>query len=412
MPLIKRLSINIISILIIGVLCVASITKIASATGYDEKFFSANDILFYNPNDGGCATLGTGTSNLVGSDNEEKAIRYLIGKGLSLAQASGVIGNLQQESRGINPLGTQDGTIVDDNYVLPNNSVGFGIAQWTSSGRQQGLSNLAKSSNRKITDLSLQLDYLWQEFNSGSYKSALEKLKTIDDPVEAAIVFHDGFEQSGDSANKVKNVRGGFATDAYNRFKTLVPDAQNNIPTGNINCTGDGKASGFIDGFTIYTQYDPQWGNLPLNASNFDGTTTIGKFGCGPSSIAMIITNLAGHAITPVQTSALAVEYGAYIQGKGTDYHILRILDDYGLKSNSIDNPSVPAVNAVLSAGGLVLAAGNGPLPYYQAGHWIVIRGVTADGKYKIGDSAGHSDTDWPAENILIDGVSLWAVTK
>ncbi len=402
---------NIIKIyLIISLVLLSSFTQIQSSYAYNLTDSKQNN-LFYDKTVGGCITLGTGTSNLVGDDNVEKTIRYLIGKGLSLAQASGVIGNLQQESSGINPFKLQDGTLADANYSLPNNSIGFGIAQWTSSGRQQGLIDLAKSSNRKITDLNLQLDYLWQELSSSSYKSTLDKLKTTNDPVEAAIIFNDGYEKSHDSADYVKKVRGGNATDTYNQFKTLVPDTNNNTPTTTINCTGTGQASGIIDGFTIYTQYDKQWGDLPLNASSPDPGTTIGKFGCGPSSIAMILTNLAGVSITPIETSAMAVKYDAYIKGVGTNSNILKILPNYGLGSHSIES-GITAVRSVIDAGGLVLAAGNGPLPYYPSGHFIVIRGITADGKFKIGDSAGHSDTDWPIENILIDGVSLWAVTK
>jgi hypothetical protein len=47
---------RVISLVIISVLCVASITKVANAI-YDEQFFSGNDILFYNPND--CTTANS-----------------------------------------------------------------------------------------------------------------------------------------------------------------------------------------------------------------------------------------------------------------------------------------------------------------------------------------------------------------
>src|SRR5258708_12059868 len=69
-----------------------------------------NDTVWYNPS-GGSICGGGGAIALTGSDNVQKAFNFFLGKGLSDAQASGVIGNLEQESgQGLNPLPHQDGT--------------------------------------------------------------------------------------------------------------------------------------------------------------------------------------------------------------------------------------------------------------------------------------------------------------
>lgn len=61
------------------------------------------------------------------------------------------------------------------NFV--RDSAGFGLAQWTYWSRKQNLLNFAKSKNKSIGDLEMQLDFLWKEM-SESYKSVLNTLKT------------------------------------------------------------------------------------------------------------------------------------------------------------------------------------------------------------------------------------------
>jgi hypothetical protein len=431
---------NIKKVLYIVTACIilasSSITSVGAV--YNEKFFSGNDILFYNPDDSDCTTDGTGIANLVGNGNQEKALRYLIGKGLTLAQASGIVGNLVAESR-LMPARIQgSGTKLADENYSPISGVGFGIAQWTSAGRQQGLVSLSISSNRKIIDLSLQLDYLWREL-SGSYRSALTKVKLANNPVDAAIAFHDGYEKSADSDEKVKTVRGGIAQKIYDQYSKSVPDKENSekntdsttdsekdsdktkdestdtsaISSDVISCTGNGTASTFIDGFAIYNQNDPQW-----NDTIYSGSTTIGEAGCGPSAMAMIITALDGTTVTPVDTAKYAAEQGLFVENEGSSHAIAaKLSEHWGLKSKSI-GANVAAINEVLRSGGLILAVGNGSAPYTPGGHFIVIRAVTEEGEWLVGDSNGlgggiaNSSKKWDPISILVNGVDMWAITK
>ena len=425
-----------INYLVVCVLIAASIPLMASAE-YDEQFFSGNDILFYNPEDKGCDTLGTGTVDLVGNDNQEKVLRYFIGKGLTLAQVSGIAGNLQAESSFIPARIQGAGTkVADDNYT-PVNGVGFGIAQWTWTTRQQPLVDFAKSSNRKITDLSMQLDFMWQEM-TGSHAQSLTEIKKINDPIEAAISFHKWYEGSNDSADKVRAVRGALAKQIYDKYSKNIPDEINNKNTdvsnsttiSTLDCTGDGtassyadgsgaigngEASSYVDGFAIYNQNDPKWNN-----TIYDGTTTIGEAGCGPSSMAMIITALTGNKVTPVETASYAAKKGLLIEGVGSKHTIGRVVGEHwGLNSKAID-PSVAKVNEVLRSEnphGLILAVAHGGSPYTSFGHFIVIRGVKENGKWVVGDSNGrfsktNSSREWDPSSILVRGVQLWAITK
>ncbi len=378
-------------------------------------FYSSNDILFYDPNS--CSTTPNASSSLVGNDNLEKILRYFVGKGLTLAQAAGIAGNFQAES-GFNPSIREGGQIVDETYTLEP-GVGFGIAQWTTGGRQANLKSLATSSNRAINDLSLQLDFAWQEMEAGAMMD-LSTFKATTTPNEAAYVFHRDFERSADTPEQVALNRGAKADTIYAQFKIVIPDSSST--TGQVSsalCTGDGKASAYTDdGFIVYNQNDPQWDKNPY------GVSTIGAAGCGPSAMAMIITALTKQTVTPAQTAA----YGAtatpdntlYNGGAdGSKWNIASVIGKkWGLTATQLGG-SVAEINTALRSGKLVITSGSGPSPYTQGGHFIVIRGVTADGKWKIGDSNStigieNSKKDWDPGFIMSNTATgnIWAVGK
>ncbi len=193
--------------------------KVSALDDDTARFYSINDIGFYDPN--ACKnTHGVQAVQLSGNDNTEKILSFFMQKGLSLAQAAGFIGNMKQES-GLNPAIEQGGRIVDDSYV-PKNGVGFGLVQWTFDSRQKPLVEFTKQMGVGITDLGGQLGYVWQELNTG-YQSTLAAVKATDDPIEAAVIIHDKYEVSADSAAAVRSVRGGAAKEVYDKYKDAPP---------------------------------------------------------------------------------------------------------------------------------------------------------------------------------------------
>lgn len=193
------------------------VTVVKAAPSFDEPFYSSNDILFYDPR---CDT-GQATGEILslsGKDNIEKVLKFLMApsQGLTLAQASGVVGNLMAESgQTINPAIIQGGGNATKDYV-PVNGVGFGIAQWTFTARQQPLMQYMKPYN-DITNLDGQVGFLWSEL-TGTHAEALRQIRTTVTPLDAAVAFHKYYEGSADSADQVAGNRGGNAQKVYNTY--------------------------------------------------------------------------------------------------------------------------------------------------------------------------------------------------
>lgn len=330
-------------------------------------------------------------TNLAGSDNPEKAFRFFVSKGLSPMHAAGVLGNLMQES-GVNPEAVQGGGLTKDPATVGGK--GWGIMQWTPGSK---ILNIATTANvtTPIHELGTQLEIVWWHMNNTSPTGAK---KVIDGfvattTVETATLY---FEEKMEAAGKPNMPRRyEFARDAlalYGENTATVATA----PTGSATCKAGG-ATQYLEGFAVYSQYDPEWKDIAY------GTSTIAASGCGPAAMAMIITALKGEVVTPPATSRVADENGIYKAGVGSSWNIGPVLaSQWGLKSEAVAK-DLGAVTAALQAGKLIIMPGEGSKPFTSEGHFIVIRGITPDGKFRIADS-GHNDTsdkDWDPAQIM-----------
>ena len=156
---------------------------------------------------------------------------YLMKKINNPYGVAGLMGNLQAES-GLNPKNLQNSCekksgYTDQTYTLnvdngtytnfANDKYGYGICQWTSSGRKLGL--IQFKGNKSIGDLTMQLDYLWKELNT-SYKIVLNTIKSAKSVKEASDIVLTKFERPKDQSDAVKIKRasyGQYFFDKYNK---------------------------------------------------------------------------------------------------------------------------------------------------------------------------------------------------
>ena len=194
------------------------------------------------------------TINLAGNDNVEKAFNFFVSKGFTPQQSAGIVGNLIAES-GVNPKRVQSTPTPegDRDNITVNNKTGYGIAQWTSSGRQQGLVDLARSRGMTIEgDLALQLDYLMIELTVG-YKDIYDAIKLSADLKAASDVFMTKFERPADQSETARQKRAGMGQQVLDLYGNGA-SASGALISGATNCnTGaGGQAAGFV-GFPLQT---------------------------------------------------------------------------------------------------------------------------------------------------------------
>ena len=163
--------------------------------------------------------------------NAEKIWCKLISAGMTKAGAAGLMGNLEAESA-LNPKNLQNSYekslgYTDESYTkavdtgtyanFAKDCAGYGLAQWTYWTRKQDLLSYAKSCNKSIGDLDMQLDFLLKEL-SKSYPAVLKTLKMTDDVRTASDCVMCQYECPADTSATAKAYRASLGQKYYNMF--------------------------------------------------------------------------------------------------------------------------------------------------------------------------------------------------
>lgn len=213
-----------VSGLIVGSIPVQSVS--AQSPKCDENFYSANDVLFYNPCETTCsggsggAINGTAPSALIGASNKEKAWNYFAARGLTPVAAAGAMGNIQHESS------------FSASVEEASGGGGLGIIQWTGDRRTK-LEAAAAAAGVSLVDndsaLLFQLNYLWDgEYQALTWQEQVNAETTVNgNPAIASfwgrfndqraesqagngstMVFHALVERSGDVPTEADRIPG------------------------------------------------------------------------------------------------------------------------------------------------------------------------------------------------------------
>lgn len=155
----------------------------------------------------------------------------------------------------------------------------------------------------------------------------------------------------------------------------------------------------FADGFAgmmYYSQFDPRWAELAYGESD-----TIGQAGCGVVCMATVISALTGEVHDPVELAGWSVENGYYCEGNGS-YHSL--IPAAATASGLIWEGNLTAQGIVdaLAEGKLVVAV-MGKGHFTKGSHFIVLRGMTGEGKVLVSDPANYtrSTMEWELAVIV-----------
>ncbi|MBR3320147.1 hypothetical protein IKG20_02480 [Candidatus Saccharibacteria bacterium] len=146
------------------------VTRASALSRADLKFYAQNNIMFIDDEDSALADCLDGDLVDLG-DNSKTALNYLIKKGYSKTSAAAIVGNLIAESSVV-PNKKEGGQLINDSsWRLTDwekfGKRGFGIAQWTSAGRQTSLQNFADANGLPVISMEAQLGYLFDELQRG-----------------------------------------------------------------------------------------------------------------------------------------------------------------------------------------------------------------------------------------------------
>lgn len=214
-------------------------------------------------------------------------------------------------------------------------------------------------------------------------------------------------------------------------FNTFDKDLATNIYTtilgydveGNLNIYDDVDLSDLKEyppgnaNVPYFNQTDKRW------AASSYGNSTIYSGGCAPTALAMVVSGLTGrNDITPHVVANWSVANGHRAEGIGSYWSLITAGGEYyGLDVERVSRRNPNKIVKALSDGHpVIVAMGRGH--FTRGGHFIVLRGITENGKILVYDPAStkRTNTPWDVGIIMnesstkdgVNGHPFWILKK
>lgn len=158
----------------------------------------------------------------------------------------------------------------------------------------------------------------------------------------------------------------------------------------------------------LFLQWDQQWGY-----DNY-GNESIASGGCAPTSLAMVAVALTGDtSINPLSVSEYAYKSGYYVDGVGSKWSLISEgVKHFGLNSEELPLDKSTILSTLKAGNPIILTVGPGT--FTSTGHFLVLTGITSDGKITINDpnSELNSSKAWDVDVFLKETKNLWKISK
>lgn len=192
----------------------------------------------------------------------------------------------------------------------------------------------------------------------------------------------------------------GFLYDNLTESQSV--DLENPDYTGDMPGVKIGDLT-FSDGgreVIYWNQMDERWCN-----ELYGKTQTIGYAGCGPTALAIVVSTMTDTEMNPKEMADWAYENGYCCEGDGSYRTLIpEGAAHFGLNVEGTGKKDAQKIVDSLGEGKLVVAI-MGPGHFTTSGHFIVLRGVTSEGKLLVADpvSLNKSRQEWDAGIVFAE---------
>lgn len=182
------------------------------------------------------------------------------------------------------------------------------------------------------------------------------------------------------------------------------------------NSISSDDAPDLLNGFAYYSQNDPRFANESYKLSNdYDDenndSQTIAVRGCGPTSLAMVASQLTGKSIDPVSLANIATNNNYSTDVGTTPEYFNDVGTGLGLSVHQQASTKNNLINALSSNSPVILQgnSNNSDTPYTNRGHYVVATGMR-NGKITINDPRGQMTSgEYDIKDVLNGSGAMWS---
>lgn len=139
----------------------------------------------------------------------------------------------------------------------------------------------------------------------------------------------------------------------------------------------------------------------------FGKSVTIKSHGCGPTSLAIVLSSMLGRVVDPIETTSKVCKAGGCTEDGSIYTGLVKVGREYGLKvTETFDNQTV--IDALSTNNSLVIVL-IGPSKFSKSGHYFVLTGIRNDGMVSIADPGFRKTTEqkWFSFNDVVEARQL-----
>ena len=347
---------------------------------------------------------------VISGSNTWSIMNSLRAAGYNDTSIAGIMGNLAKENgthidkgedfepRKFEIRDEEDNSLAGDDYRLFTNGVrdsraagangkgrGFGIAQWTTAGRQEGLQNLADQSDGRVTSLKNQIAFLIQELTGKDFNLPPSVLNGLSLREVSDRILLD-YEKPKDKSDSVKEARAKESEKFYTLLKSENPGDSGEAPIpSDENCTPvDDMNPVEIDEYGL--TYEDALKFAMRYGENVNNSTKIALTTPDGNSHLWDLFNSTCHG----GSGSNCVSFSAFFVNKFTPFKNYR-------GNGSAFASNIPTVGSSLGTNPQVFSVFQSKGGAKGQGHTGVVLGYH-DGKYIVGHASCSRDAGGPGD--------------
>lgn len=165
-----------------------------------------------------------------------------------------------------------------------------------------------------------------------------------------------------------------------------------------------------------YYQNDARWANYL-----YGGYDPLSKYGCGPTSLSIVISSLTNKKITPPKMADWSANNNYWVYRSGSLHSLIPdACEAFGLEVEKVYLYDLNSIREILDMNKLIICL-MGPGHFTAQGHYIVIHGIYSDGTIAISDPFSKKNTHkkWKLKTLIQElslatdnGSPAWAISN